>query len=185
MKKKKTINLLVWTLVCATFFVGCEANENADKSDGEAVSETSNDNDAYPEFMGEYRFGMTRSEGASVEKPTTLYNRPLDDASPYYDEIADELHSIHYTFADGTRLDSVIDSLIETMGINNDYRHIDHEGYDGAYVQDIYYWSDDYYAIELRYTENLWSRTEKKQRELNLFIRDKTYDPGRPYSSSK
>lgn len=182
MEKKKTINLLVWTLVCVALLMGCEANENTDESDGEVVSETTNDDDTYPEFMGEYRFGMTRSEVASVEKPTTLYNRPLDDVVPYYDEIADELHSIHYAFAGGTRLDSVLDSLIEAIGINDDYRHIDHEGYDGANVQDSYYWYGDDYYIELRYIENLWSRTKKKQQELDLYILDKAYDPGCAYS---
>lgn len=183
MKKKKIIILMVWIVACVTLLLGCGASEKADKSDDEVVSETTNDNP--PEFMGGYSFGMTRSEAAMVEKPTTLYNRPLDDVSPYYDEIANELHSIHYDFADGTRLDSVVDSLIETMGINDDYKHIDHEGFDGACVQDIYYWYDDYYSIELRYTENLWSRTEKKQRELNLYILDKTYNPGRPYGLNK
>ena len=186
-KNKIFIALLVAALGLSIVACGSESDISENKVEntvGEAI-EDALVTEVVPEFMGGYSFGMTRSEGANIEKPTMLYNRPLASVTPMYDDVANEIHAIYYDFDAGVKLDSILDKIIDAMGTYADYEPMDHKGFDGEYSQESYYWYDDNYSVELRYTEYIWDRVESREKVLSLYIWDRTYNPGKPYSMSE
>lgn len=130
--------------------------------------------ESLPEFVGEYSLGKSKSENVNVSAPTNLFDRPISGVELTYYDNKDALWLISYSFAAGVTLDIVLDAMIDSEGVYSDYKHIDHDSWDGEYAQDKYFWFYDDYSVELRYTKYKWHLTENRREVLNLFVTDKS-----------